>query len=211
MPDLEKQITEWRKQMLAAGIKTPVPLEELESHLRDEIEQMMKSGLTESASFTAAVQKIGQAPALQDEFKKLKKIRDTRIYLILCFAVFGLITLIACCWILPKIEDVPERMSGLGAVLTLNLLSWAGLLGYRFFPVVSFRCLCIIEIVGVSLATLWLWVLFYVILQRYDFTAPQLAVAILWGMTVPFGAFMGLMAGLTTAMRKKIVPTGSDS
>ena len=44
MFDLEQSIAEWRRQMLAAGIKTPVPLEELEIHLREEIEQQMKSG-----------------------------------------------------------------------------------------------------------------------------------------------------------------------
>ena len=42
MFDLEKSIAEWRKQMLSAGIKTPVPLEELEIHLREEIEQQIK-------------------------------------------------------------------------------------------------------------------------------------------------------------------------
>jgi hypothetical protein len=39
MFELEQAITGWRRQMLAAGIKTPVPLEELEIHLRDEIER----------------------------------------------------------------------------------------------------------------------------------------------------------------------------
>ena len=29
-------MTDWRRQMIAAGIKTPVPLEELEIHLREE-------------------------------------------------------------------------------------------------------------------------------------------------------------------------------
>jgi len=37
MFDLEQAIIAWRQQMLAAGIKSPVPLEELENHLRDEI------------------------------------------------------------------------------------------------------------------------------------------------------------------------------
>ena len=32
MFDLEQAIADWRRQMLAAGIKTPVPLEELKSH-----------------------------------------------------------------------------------------------------------------------------------------------------------------------------------
>jgi len=39
MFELEKSIADWRRQMLAAGIKSPLPLEELEIHLREEIER----------------------------------------------------------------------------------------------------------------------------------------------------------------------------
>jgi hypothetical protein len=39
MFNLEQAISEWRRQMIAVGIKTPVPLEELESHLREDVEQ----------------------------------------------------------------------------------------------------------------------------------------------------------------------------
>src|SRR5471030_2385912 len=70
MPDLEQSIAEWRQQMLAAGIKSPVPLEELEIHLREEIEQQMKSGLDEAEAFEAAVLKIGQGGLLKKEFAK---------------------------------------------------------------------------------------------------------------------------------------------
>jgi hypothetical protein len=69
--NLEQSITEWRQQMLAAGIKTPVPLEELEIHLREEIERQMKSGSREKEIFDAAVQKIGHGKALRKEFKKI--------------------------------------------------------------------------------------------------------------------------------------------
>jgi hypothetical protein len=68
---LEQSITEWRQQMLAAGIKTPVPLEELEIHLREEIERQMKSGICEAEAFNVATEKIGQAQTVQNEFKKL--------------------------------------------------------------------------------------------------------------------------------------------
>jgi len=44
MSDLEQVISGWRQQMLAAGIKR-APLEELESHLREDIQQQMKAGL----------------------------------------------------------------------------------------------------------------------------------------------------------------------
>ncbi|HEX3890868.1 MAG TPA: hypothetical protein VHX90_08465 [Verrucomicrobiae bacterium] len=71
MSDLEQSIADWRKQMLAAGIKSPVPLDELEIHLREEIEQQMKSGLSEQEIFNSAVQQIGQAKPLKTEFKKI--------------------------------------------------------------------------------------------------------------------------------------------
>jgi len=61
--------------MLAAGIKTPVPLEELEIHLREEIERQTKSGLSETEAFTTALQKIGQAQMVQNEFKKVEEQR----------------------------------------------------------------------------------------------------------------------------------------
>ncbi len=60
MFNLEKSIAEWRKQMLATGIKSPVPLEELENHLREEIQQQRKLGLNEHEAFEISVQKIGQ-------------------------------------------------------------------------------------------------------------------------------------------------------
>jgi hypothetical protein len=70
MFDLEESIADWRKQMLAAGIKTPVPLEELEIHLREDIEQQMKSGTDPQQAFEKSVQRIGHADELKSEFKK---------------------------------------------------------------------------------------------------------------------------------------------
>jgi hypothetical protein len=70
MFDLEQAIAEWRRQMLAAGIESPVPLEELECHLREETGQQINSGLNEPAAFDSAVQKIGRAGALKHEFQK---------------------------------------------------------------------------------------------------------------------------------------------
>jgi hypothetical protein len=72
MFDLEPAIADWRKQMLAAGIKTPVPLEELESHLRDEIERLIKSGLNEAEAFKTGIHNIGQGRVLQNEFNKVE-------------------------------------------------------------------------------------------------------------------------------------------
>jgi hypothetical protein len=66
---LESSISEWRQQMLVAGI-SPSELDELESHLREEIEQQMKSGMDRQAAFESAVQKIGRSRQLTAEFKR---------------------------------------------------------------------------------------------------------------------------------------------
>ena len=70
MFDLEQAIADWRKQMLAAGIETPAPLEELEIHLREEIERRVESGLNEQMAFEIAAEQIGCATLLRREFIK---------------------------------------------------------------------------------------------------------------------------------------------
>ena len=92
MFNLQHAITEWRQQMVKAGIKTPVPLEELEIHLREEIERQMKSGLNEQMAFEISVQRIGQPKMLNLEFKQSERtfMRRTLIILLGIFAVlFG--------------------------------------------------------------------------------------------------------------------------
>ena len=71
MFDLEKAIADWRKQMLVAGIRAPVPLEELEIHLREDIEQQKQSGLSAGKAFESAVRKIGHGHVLNTEFAKV--------------------------------------------------------------------------------------------------------------------------------------------
>ena len=73
MPDLEKQIAEWRRQMLAAGIKTPQPLDELESHLREEVAKQTASGLSDREAFEISTRRMGQPEVLKREFQKIER------------------------------------------------------------------------------------------------------------------------------------------
>jgi hypothetical protein len=73
MFNLETAIADWRKQMLAAGIKTPVLLEELGIHLREGIERQVKSGLSEPIAFEVSVKQVGQPQSLRSEFKKVER------------------------------------------------------------------------------------------------------------------------------------------
>ncbi len=70
MFNLERAITEWRRQMLAAGIKTPEALKELQTHLRDDVEHQIRSGLSVEQAFDTAVQQLGSASELKAEFAK---------------------------------------------------------------------------------------------------------------------------------------------
>jgi hypothetical protein len=91
MFNLEQSITQWRQQMLTAGIKTPVPLEELESHLREDIAQQMQSGLSAQQAFGIAMKKIGRALELKREFKKVSAPMETQKIIklagVICVAV----------------------------------------------------------------------------------------------------------------------------
>ena len=69
MFNLEQAIAEWRKRMAAGGINSSAVLDELESHLREDVEQLQK-GRTEQQAFEAAVLQIGQAGILKCEFAK---------------------------------------------------------------------------------------------------------------------------------------------
>ena len=90
MFDLEKSIADWRKQMLAAGIKTPTPSEELEAHLREEIERQLKSGLDEQSAFENSVQQMGQPELLNREFKKCERTFMKKALIILA-GIFGVL------------------------------------------------------------------------------------------------------------------------
>jgi hypothetical protein len=71
MFNLEQAIADWRQKMLAAGIETPVPLEELELHLREEMASLRHSGLNEEESFWLACRRIGQPQPLAAEFAQV--------------------------------------------------------------------------------------------------------------------------------------------
>jgi uncharacterized membrane protein len=73
MFNLEQAILEWRQRMLAVGIKTPVPLEELEIHLREEIQQQMQLGLDAHKAFEISIQRIGEPKSLKGEFIKSER------------------------------------------------------------------------------------------------------------------------------------------
>lgn len=218
---LESAISAWRSQMLAAGIQTPVPLEELELHLCDEIARLMEGGADSQTAFETATQKIGGPAMLKDEFSKIQPSRLKKfipIFLPLLASVFALWVALALLLGLGNFGELTsaQRVSGLVALAFPLLLSWGGWFGYRAFlrlPVKRARL-----IIGAACCLLMLWwaAFFFLVLEKSEFTIAQLNVAFLWGFIAPVGFVVGLSAGVERAIRRadgstKIGPPDSPS
>jgi hypothetical protein len=120
MFDIEQAITDWRRQMLAAGIKTPVPLEELESHLRNEIERQIKSGINAQRAFGEAARQIGPPKALKCEFQKANALTVERKRTIAIAA--GVLTVFVGFMTVVQSWEMGKMTSGVVVLLVLGLI-----------------------------------------------------------------------------------------
>ena len=71
MFDSSKSIGDWRSQLASTGAMFEADLDELESHLRDEIEALEEVGFTAAEAFRIATEKLGETRILADEFAKV--------------------------------------------------------------------------------------------------------------------------------------------
>ncbi len=70
MFNLEKEISKWKKSLRKNPSLEDGYIEELESHLREEINKKINEGLSEQSAFKQAVEKIGQANSIGNEYYK---------------------------------------------------------------------------------------------------------------------------------------------
>ncbi len=71
MRDLEQQITDWRRTMAKASGHRADMLNELEGHLREEIDRLRRSGVSTDKAFEMAASKLGAPVPVAAEFDKL--------------------------------------------------------------------------------------------------------------------------------------------
>ncbi len=71
MFDLEPQIRKWRRHVQSAGSLGVQDVEELESHLRDSIDDLAERGVSVEEAFIISVRRMGDADALHNEFAKV--------------------------------------------------------------------------------------------------------------------------------------------
>jgi len=71
MFDLESQIRKWRRHVQSAGSLDAQHVEELESHLRDSIDELTGRGVSVEEAFIVSIHRMGDADELKHEFAKV--------------------------------------------------------------------------------------------------------------------------------------------
>jgi hypothetical protein len=129
MFNLDHAITEWRGRLSAEGIKDRDLLDELESHLREVIDERLRSGSGERDAFDRAVQRIGEARVLKAEFDRavINERKYMKKALIIAGGIIGV--LIGMAFVMPAVaqyrnlgymRDDEPWLFALGVVLTLG-------------------------------------------------------------------------------------------
>jgi hypothetical protein len=72
---LDDAIKKWRREMAQAGVRGEEVLDELENHLREQVAQLINSGVTEEEAFQSASAQLGEGRLLQMEFAKAERER----------------------------------------------------------------------------------------------------------------------------------------
>ena len=189
MFSLDQAISEWRRQMANEGIKTVTVLDELENHLREDIERQMQSGAEAQQAFEQAAQRLGNGHTLKPEFAKVGSLKEAlqgKVIGMACCTLSGLFSLL----LAPRFFTIQElslaeRIWGLTAV-ALTVLSLASFrFSYKFLPVIRDRRARMAIGVACGLAgVVWLLVFGYllpdVIVPHIlgDASAPQIAESI---------------------------------
>ena len=107
--------------MLAAGIKTPVPLEELESHLRDDVEEQIRSGVEAKKAFATAAKRLGAVAPLSKEFAKEPSTRGlviANLIVMFCAVCYGW----GFMWLNSAEKDHTQWLLGMIAIVLIVLM-----------------------------------------------------------------------------------------
>jgi hypothetical protein len=168
MFNLEKSISDWRRQMQAAGIKTSVPLEELEAHLRDDIDRLKQSGMSEETAFQISTRQMGQPQILNSEFKKNGIASGKR---------FGIFAVVVAVVMILRVLAVHRGMGPiwkndqLGWILfSAIVLFWGSSTVFFNFTLGGIREVRLWKLIGITYSVIAIWISLLPILRI--FTAP---------------------------------------
>src|SRR3954469_15010129 len=137
--DLEIAIANWRSRMSNAGIKAPALLDELESHLRDEIRYTTRDGSDSRNAFDRAVQRMGDALILKTEFVKAGRARGLieKLMIAICVVLVGFVAFLGGAAIILCYSKLTDRIMNAAAILCILGVACGWSRAVRFLPVIS--------------------------------------------------------------------------
>lgn len=208
MFELEQAIADWRRQMRDAGLKTPAPLDELELHLREEIESQMQSGLNFSQAFEIASRQIGRGELLSVEFGKVAGVRRARLRRLMglmCIPLVALIVALSACTFFLSGMSVVESGLGFAAVGVTLLIACGWRHAVRFLPVIpNPRRRILVGICG-AWGSIIAWFLACDVFANQflrGLSQEQMVVPVLWS-AVPVTILVVLGVGLALGARER--------
>jgi len=185
MFDLDSAIAVWREQLARGGISSPEILDELESHLREEIDQQIQSGVGPQQAFDEAVHRFGEANALRKELKKAGAMPPTRQQAFLrklCYVSAGFAVLINACYFFLHDVSAKDRLLGLAGIALTALYLCSLPYFYRLCSEMQNRWGKLATQIVVILAWLICGVLIIVLIVPYlGILSAPIAIS-LWGM-----------------------------
>ena len=141
MFDLERAIAEWRRQLAGGGIDSPDVLDELESHLREDVQQQVRLGVSPEQAFNGARQRFGQREALKMEFKKISEGRELlgKVMGVVCIALVAFIVWMSGYTFVQMELSPPEQVVAYAGVVFTLLTACAWRYAVPFVPVLTNR------------------------------------------------------------------------
>ena len=139
MFDLDQAIAQWRQQMFEAGSRSSDILDELETHLRDDVERQTKLGTNAQQAFGIAAQNLGKSDALRNEFKKARSSPRTteKLMIGICGFFVGFIILLSGLTVFLCFASWGERTVASAAVVSILLVACGWRYGVPFLPVIA--------------------------------------------------------------------------
>ena len=201
MFDLEQAISDWRAEMSARALSRAV-VDELESHLRDEIETRLRSGMAEREAFETAIKGIGEVDVLKREFASMDS-RLTDVVVSGTVVLYSLVAGVPALFRLGSFADATaaQQLSSLAALAVTAALIFSGRLFIRMFPVISDQRVRMAIYGAGGLALLvWLVLFYHYVMTNAEWDMSKLVVAILWAWT-PLAALCGMILGVENTAR----------
>jgi hypothetical protein len=183
MFDLESAISQWRKHLIATGLRSLDALDELESHLRDDIDDLVRSGKTAANAFELAVVRIGRSVALTEEFSRVggaKQMRRPKYLMLVSLISAGLIVWTST-WILLE-KGVSDFSEGLVFAAVYLVAAYVAALPFCYHRLPSLQDAAVQKAVAATTLFVSFWIILALLnaLGKIQFHLPEILVMLFW-------------------------------